>query len=65
MALSSCPKCGAVNPAGVMNCDQCMTEHPDVATVLENLAVLYRATRRDKEAEQLERRAASIRAIKR
>jgi hypothetical protein len=42
-----------------------MTEHPDVATVLENLAVLYRATRRDKEAEQLERRAASIRAIKR
>jgi hypothetical protein len=42
-----------------------MTEHPDVATVLENLAVLYRAIGREKEAEQLERRAASIRAIKR
>ncbi|MDA0803982.1 MAG: tetratricopeptide repeat protein, partial [Planctomycetota bacterium] len=40
-------------------------DHPDVATSLENLAALYRATKRDKEAEPLEQRAAKIRAIKR
>ena len=40
-------------------------DHPDVATGLENLAALYRATKRDKEAETLEQRAARIRAIQR
>jgi tetratricopeptide (TPR) repeat protein len=41
-------------------------DHPDVATSLESMAAaLYRATDRDKEAEKLERRAATIRAIKR
>ncbi len=40
-------------------------DHPSVATSLENLAVLYRATKRDKEALELEKRAARIRAIKR
>jgi tetratricopeptide (TPR) repeat protein len=39
--------------------------HPDVAKILENLAALYRATNRMKEAEVLEKRAAAIRAIKR
>ncbi len=39
--------------------------HPDVATSLENLAVLYRAVKRDKEAEALEQRAARIRGIQR
>jgi hypothetical protein len=42
-----------------------MTGHPDVATSLNNLAVLYRATDRIKAAEELEKRAARIRAIKR
>jgi hypothetical protein len=36
-----------------------------VATSLEGLAALYRATNRAKEAEPLEKRAAAIRAIKR
>ena len=40
-------------------------DHPDVATSLENLAALYRATKRTKEAEPLEQRAAKIRAIRR
>ncbi|MDA0668290.1 MAG: tetratricopeptide repeat protein [Planctomycetota bacterium] len=40
-------------------------DHPYVATSLENLAGLYRDTKRDKEAEPLEQRAAKIRAIKR
>ena len=40
-------------------------DHPSVATSLENLAGLYRATNRDKEAETLEQRAARIRAIQR
>ncbi|MGB9591741.1 MAG: tetratricopeptide repeat protein [Candidatus Kryptoniota bacterium] len=40
-------------------------DHPDVATTLENLARLYRATNRNAEAKALERRAARIRAIKR
>ena len=40
-------------------------DHPDVATSLENLAYLYRATHRDAEAEPLEQRAACIRAIQR
>jgi hypothetical protein len=40
-------------------------DHPSVATSLENLAALYRATKRDTEAEQLEVRAKRIRAIKR
>lgn len=40
-------------------------DHPDVATSLENLAKLYRATQRNEEAGELEQRAASIRAIKR
>jgi tetratricopeptide (TPR) repeat protein len=40
-------------------------DHPDVATSLENLAALYRVTKRDKEAETLEKRAARIRAIQR
>lgn len=39
--------------------------HPDVATSLNNLALLYRATNRVAEAEKLEERAARIRAIKR
>lgn len=39
--------------------------HPDVATSLENLTILYRATKRDKEALKLENRAERIRAIKR
>jgi tetratricopeptide (TPR) repeat protein len=38
-------------------------DHPDVATSLENLAVLYRACKRNAEAEALEQRAAKIRAI--
>jgi tetratricopeptide (TPR) repeat protein len=40
-------------------------DHPDVARSLENLAALYRATKRDTEAEGLEARAKKIRAIKR
>jgi len=40
-------------------------DHPDVATSLENLAALYSATNRMKEAEVFEKRAAAIRAIKR
>jgi tetratricopeptide (TPR) repeat protein len=40
-------------------------DHPSVAMTLANLAVLYRATARDAEAEQLEQRAAKIRALKR
>ncbi len=40
-------------------------DHPHVATSLENLAALYRTTKRDKDAEPLEQRAARIRAIKR
>ena len=41
------------------------TEHPDVAQSLENLAGLYRATQRDKEALELENHTERIRAIKR
>lgn len=41
------------------------TKHPDVATGLENLAELQRKTRQDKEAESLEKRAATIRAMQR
>ena len=40
-------------------------DHPDVGTSLENLAKLYRATKRIREAEKLEEQAARIRAIKR
>ena len=40
-------------------------DQPDVATSLENLAGLYRATHRDEEAAKLGRRAATIRAVKR
>ena len=40
-------------------------DHPNVATSLENFAALYRATKRDEEAETLEQRAARIRAIQR
>jgi hypothetical protein len=40
-------------------------DHPNVATSLENLAALYRATKRSSEAEALEQLAARIRAIKR
>jgi tetratricopeptide (TPR) repeat protein len=40
-------------------------DHPAVATSLNNLAELYRATKRIVEAEKLEERAARIRAIKR
>ena len=40
-------------------------DHPDVATSLESLAALYRATKRDEGAETLEQRAARIRAIQR
>jgi len=36
-----------------------------VATSLGNMAVLYRKTGREKEAEALEKRAAAIRAAKR
>jgi hypothetical protein len=38
------------------------SDHPHVATVLDNLADLYRATERAAEAEKLEQRAARIRA---
>ena len=40
-------------------------DHPNVAQSLNNLADLYRSTKRDEEAEKLEQRAARIRAIKR
>lgn len=40
-------------------------DNPDVAVSLENLARLYRATKRDEEAAELEKRAARIRAINR
>jgi tetratricopeptide (TPR) repeat protein len=40
-------------------------EHPKVATILENIAALFRKTGREKEAEALEKRAAAIRAITR
>jgi len=40
-------------------------DHPAVFQSLNNLAALYRATKRDEEAETLEQRAARIRAIKR
>jgi tetratricopeptide (TPR) repeat protein len=39
-------------------------DHPDVATSLENLAALYRATKRDAKALALEKQAAKIRGIK-
>jgi hypothetical protein len=35
-------------------------DHPTVATNLENLAVLYRAIKREKEAEALERRVEAV-----
>ena len=35
-------------------------DHPDVATSLENMALLFRATNRKQEAEKLEQRAARI-----
>ena len=40
-------------------------DHPSVATSIENLSAFYRAMKRDKEAETLERRAACIRVIQR
>jgi hypothetical protein len=40
-------------------------DHPDVAHTLWCMATLYRMTGRDKEAEELEKRAAAIRAKKR
>lgn len=40
-------------------------DHPSVATSLQNLAALYRVTKRNTEAGVLELRAAQIRAIKR
>jgi hypothetical protein len=40
-------------------------DHPDVATCLENLATLYRATKRVSKVESFEQRAAKIRALKR
>jgi len=40
-------------------------EHPKVAQSLENLAKLYRSTKRPEEARKLEARAKNIRAIKR
>ena len=46
------------------NCETKGTEHPNVALVVENIAELYRATNRDKEAAELEQSAAAIRAIK-
>jgi len=39
--------------------------HPDVATSLEKIALLYRKSGRGKEAEALKKRAEAIRAIKR
>jgi hypothetical protein len=41
------------------------SEHPDVATCLENLAQLQRKTHQDKDADLTEKRAAKIRAMKR
>jgi hypothetical protein len=40
-------------------------EHPNVATVLENLAQLQRKTHQDAEADLTEKNAAKIRAMKR
>ena len=40
-------------------------DHPDVATSLENMAALYRAINRRREAAKLEERAVAIRAINR
>ena len=40
-------------------------DHPAVAQSLENMATLYRKTDREKAAEELKKRAAAIRAIKR
>ncbi|MEI6425136.1 MAG: tetratricopeptide repeat protein, partial [Lentisphaerota bacterium] len=40
-------------------------EHPSVALTLECLASIYRESKRGEDAEALEKRAASIRAIKR
>ena len=40
-------------------------DHPDVATSLNNLAVLCRVTNRDDEAKPLEQRATRIEAIER
>ena len=34
--------------------------HPDLVTILENLAYVYRATKRDKEARELIKRADKI-----
>ncbi|MDR4498412.1 MAG: tetratricopeptide repeat protein [Candidatus Scalindua sp.] len=39
--------------------------HPDVASCLENLAALYRDTKRNEDAKTLEQRAARIRSIQR
>ena len=38
-------------------------DHPDIATLLENLADFYRKIKRVKDAEVLEERALRIRAI--
>jgi Tfp pilus assembly protein PilF len=40
-------------------------DHPKVAQSLENMAQLYRKIGQEKDAEELEKRAAAIRAIKR
>jgi len=40
-------------------------DHPNVATSLENMAFLYRATNRDSEAKKLEKRAREIRNSRR
>ena len=42
-----------------------VSDPPDVATSLGNLAAFFRAPNRDKEAEPLEQRATKIRTIKR
>ena len=41
------------------------TDHPNVATILENLAGVYRKANRTSEAQELKDRAAKIRNIKR
>jgi tetratricopeptide (TPR) repeat protein len=40
-------------------------DHPNVSLSLENIAELYRKTGREQEAEELAKRAAGIRRIKR
>ena len=52
-----------INAKGVFFASQAVlpTEHPNVATTLDNLAALYRLQGRDAEAEPLSKRGLAIR----